>query len=99
MTIRVAHAAADGARIYHDDAHAIAAIVGSPRAILDRYRRSYRDFDLYAVPHDRVVVLVRFDVGLDEVGRAATLVQSERWLSLAACDLAAIVEPAMRCSP
>jgi hypothetical protein len=90
MKIRFAHLSDDGARVYHDGAHAIAAVVGSPPAILNHCRRSFRDFALYAASQGRLVVVVRFNVDPDNVSRAAGLPCPDRWLPLAACDFSGI---------
>jgi hypothetical protein len=97
MTLRLAHTADDGARTYHDRVHRIAAVVGSAAAILARYRRGYRDFDIYGAPAqaDGPFMLARPDIDRGAIGRepgVALLPAGARWLRLTEAELAAFAD-------
>lgn len=99
MTIRLAHTADDGARTYHDRFHRIAAVVGSAAAILARYRRGYRDFDIYGSPAQGqgLFMLARLDVDRGAVGPEegeALLPAGENWLRMTEAELAEFVDDA-----
>lgn len=91
LTIRFADTAPDGARIYHDRDHRIAAVVGSAAVVLARYRRGYRDFDIWGSPEQAhgLFMLVRFDLDPHDVGLEETLLPAgARWVRLSEAELA-----------
>lgn len=89
LRITFAHAAADGARIYEDEDHLIAAVVASAPVLLARYRRGYRDFDIWGAPEqqDRLFMLVRFDLDPHDVEDGALLPAGARWIRLSEAEL------------
>lgn len=90
LRITFTHIAADGARIYEDDAHLIAAVVAPASVLFARYRRGYRDFDIWGSPEqpDGLFMLVRFDLDPHDVEDEALLPAGARWVRLSEAELA-----------
>ena len=87
---QLAHTEPDGTRTYYDEMHRIAAVIGPAATIRARWRQGYRDFDIYRAADGRLLMLLRFDLGIEDLGQAiatAPGLDAGGWTRIAPAEL------------